>query len=300
MNIRIGKIIFICINLALLGCSGFWGYRFYLGRIYPVSFPFDTSDPIQNNQKQTEPVEKNNNRINRIKMITDRNLFDVDLIKPKKPSKSKAVQPEILKKTTLDLVLRGTVTGDGEGVAIIEDKKLRQQSLYRVGDTVQGATVQQVHRHRVILELANGTRQILTPPTEEVESKTAALEKKKPVLPPAQPVTQSKKVKINSNPATGLNKVRFRPNKKNGETDGMMIYGVRPKSTIHLLGIQNGDIIRQVDGETITQQDEAAVFFDRLPETQQGNFTYFRRGKLVKLSYTVENGHYLIDTETVN
>ena len=90
--------------------------------------------------------------------IVERNLFNT--------LKNKTAQPipikvETLKQTELNLKLWGTVTGlAGKPYAVIEEAKGRQQNLYRVGDTVQNATVKMILREKVILSV-NGKDEIL-------------------------------------------------------------------------------------------------------------------------------------------
>jgi type II secretory pathway component PulC len=47
-----------------------------------------------------------------------------------------------------------------ESYAVIEDTKLRKQTLYRVNDTVQNATVKEIHREKVILDV-DGAYEVL-------------------------------------------------------------------------------------------------------------------------------------------
>ena len=66
-----------------------------------------------------------------------------------------------MKKTELKLKLWGTVTGQtSETYAVIEDTKLRKQTLYRVNDTIQNAVVKEIHREKIILDV-DGTYEVL-------------------------------------------------------------------------------------------------------------------------------------------
>jgi type II secretory pathway component PulC len=96
-------------------------------------------------------------------VIGSRNLFQVltDDTAAKGPSvKNPAKTPEAVKPTSLQLTLRGTVTGLPQVHAVIEDKKTKKQEFYTVGDTVQGALLKAVSKDHVILEY-NGEEQRL-------------------------------------------------------------------------------------------------------------------------------------------
>jgi len=85
------------------------------------------------------------------RVINSRNLFNA---KPAAEIKDKAIDIGALKKTDLRLKLWGTVTGDKDGAyAVIEETGTRQQNLYRVGDTVQQATVKMILREKVVINV---------------------------------------------------------------------------------------------------------------------------------------------------
>ena len=96
-------------------------------------------------------------------VIGSRKLFRVltDDAAAKGPSvKNPAKTPEAVKPTSLQLTLRGTVTGLPQVHAVIEDKKTKKQEFYTVGDTIQGALLKAVSKDHVILEY-NGEEQRL-------------------------------------------------------------------------------------------------------------------------------------------
>lgn len=84
-------------------------------------------------------------------VITKRNLFGTP---PQAVSSSVSeTPPEELEATSLDVVLMGTVGGDGDNRAIILNKRDRKQEIYSVGDNVQGAIIKEILRGKVILNL---------------------------------------------------------------------------------------------------------------------------------------------------
>ena len=74
-----------------------------------------------------------------------------------------------LKKTDLKLKLWGTITGNGvRAYAIIEEGTKREQKLYKVGETVQNATIKIILREKVILSV-EGKDELLVIETKRVD-----------------------------------------------------------------------------------------------------------------------------------
>ena len=90
--------------------------------------------------------------------IIERNLFKTKTETGSGPDK---LDLETLKPTDLKLNLLGTITGDKEeAYAVIEDTAEKKQDLYRIGDTIQNATVKMILREKVVLNV-NGKDEIL-------------------------------------------------------------------------------------------------------------------------------------------
>lgn len=95
-------------------------------------------------------------------VIVTRNIFQARIDQDKKEGKERpGPKPKKLAKTSLKLVLMGTVTGsDRDARAIIVDEKRKRQDIYHIGDVVQGALIKKVERGRVVLGV-NGRDEVL-------------------------------------------------------------------------------------------------------------------------------------------
>ncbi len=109
-------------------------------------------------------------------IIDKRNLFNTG---KKANIHVDKVDIEELKQTKLKLKLLGTVTGNkNKAYAVIDDLKDRKQNLYRVGDSLQNATVKLILREKVVLNL-NGKDEILGMKSESsTEDKTSVRKKR--------------------------------------------------------------------------------------------------------------------------
>ncbi len=93
------------------------------------------------------------------KIIISRNIFQAAL-EAGEPGSLVAADDD-LDETSLQLVLLGTVTGNKDDArAIIIDEKGKRQDLFRIGDSLQGATITRISRGKVVLEV-NGRSEVL-------------------------------------------------------------------------------------------------------------------------------------------
>jgi len=162
-------VIRITVKLLLLFILVYVGVHLWYARlekrlIARSSLPAQSVSPVsapkkKSAEKPVQPLNKEN-KGDDFEVIIVRNIFEAvpeQAAKPKQPVPEEK-EPE---KTTLKLVLQGTVSGsERDARAIIIDEKEKKQDLYQVGDAVQGAIITAIERGRVILEL-NGSKQFL-------------------------------------------------------------------------------------------------------------------------------------------
>ena len=117
--------------------------------------------------------------------IIERNLFDS---KKGTGEPVESLDIETLDPTDLKLKLLGTVSGDNkEAYAVIEDTSKKQQNLYRIGDSIQNATLKMILREKVVLRV-NGKDEILG--IEEVQgSEKARMFSKRTGASPSQNIS---------------------------------------------------------------------------------------------------------------
>jgi len=142
-------------------------------------------------------------KIENYSIITKRSLFG----KIEQEEIQKETAPAApLKATTLDLVLLGTVSGDGNTQrAIIQQKRDKTQDIYYKGDAVGSAIIKEVKRGKIILTV-DGKDEILLmkePKSSQVPRRAIPPIRKKKVKPSqvSAPTTQT---------ATPLRKITFK------------------------------------------------------------------------------------------
>jgi general secretion pathway protein C len=219
----------------------------------------------------------------------DRGLFGQADETPPPPSD---INVEDLERTSLNLTLLGTVSGDEKTArAIIEDKTKRSQSLYKEGDTIQNAEIMRILRAKVILKVGE-KNQVLTMEEKPTGSASSRVKPSRP----SQSALQSEGTTTITLDAATVNKslenitellsqVRVRPHYKDGKADGLMLSQVKPNTIFTRLGLRNGDIIQDIDGEGIENPDDIMDFYEELRSGSSVSLGIQRRGKKKVVNY---------------
>jgi general secretion pathway protein C len=248
------------------------------------------------------PVADTRLPINQYDAITQRDLFKTKAAEDaitaaanaaKQKEQAPVEQP--MEQTKLQVKLWGTVFSEGvASYAVIEDLKDKKQSLYRVDDKIQIATVREILREKVILN-SNGKDEVLS-----MEDKTPPPTNKL-IFPPvpmgeAQPSSESENIKLSRNEIQEsisdmnnlMKQARIRPHFTDGKPDGLTITGVRPDSIFTKLGLQSGDIITGVDGREIQSVDDALRLYQSLKSSSNVSVQVRRRGEQKSMDYSIE------------
>jgi general secretion pathway protein C len=247
----------------------------------------DTSYSSKTKARHLVPNETDTqHELSHYQMITERNLFKTNTEKGSEPDK---LDIETLEPTDLKLKLLGTITGDKkEAYAVIEDTAVREQDLYRIGDTIQNATVKMILREKVVLNV-NGKDEILgiekvggsqRPIKSSVRSNAASSQNI--TVKRSQIDTAVKDVN------TLMKQIRIRPHFRNGKPDGFRLTGIRPNSIFYKMGLKSGDIITGVDGKDIESVDDALKFYQNLQSSSRVQLQIKRRGRPKTIDYRIE------------
>ena len=228
-------------------------------------------------------------------VVSKRNLFKTSsLVDLKK--KDELLNVDVMDITDLKLKLWGTiVAGNFYSRAIIEETKTKKQKLYEVGDTIQTATLTHILRSKVVLSV-NGKDEILEIEQKENKRKSnkrggsfnGGLSDSDGKIIKNIAVKKSLIEESMQNLNQLMKDVRIRPHFKNGESDGLIVSGIKGGSVFRKLGLRNGDIIMGVDGSTIESVDDAMKLYSGLNDLENMKVDIKRRGKLQTLNFNIE------------
>jgi general secretion pathway protein C len=281
----------IPINLLLIACVVFFGVKGF----YKVSTSY--LDPVYPSRTDIQTVVTPDNTIHRplsyYRTIVERNLFNTKTGVEQAPEK---LDLEALKPTELKLKLLGTVSGDKkDAYAVIEEAGGKQQNLYRVGDSIQNATVKTILREKVVLHV-NGEDEILAIEKKSDQSRSSTYKDKSFSSTLNQKDATVEKISVQRDQInaavqdinTLMKQVRIRPHFTNGEPDGLRLTGIRPNSIFYRMGLKSGDVITGVDGKNIVSVDDALKFYQNLQSSSDVKVDIKRMGRSKTLDYHIE------------
>jgi general secretion pathway protein C len=212
--------------------------------------------------------------------------------------------------------LIGTVVlpGDLEGSLAAIVGSDRKAELHRGGADVEGSKIRAIHSDGVVLQNAAGLCRLAM---FEVEG--AAKPKLKPATSkrPAKargPAVDRNAGLTDEEIAQGIEKVddsnynlsrsmlnkvldnagkligiaAVTPKMEGGESVGMEIRGVRPDTLLTKLGIQNGDILESVNGQSLNNPDAALGAYSTLRTTDKFSLSVRRAGKAMTINYRLQ------------
>jgi general secretion pathway protein C len=247
--------------------------------------------------------------------IVSRNMFNSEAKpEPEKPAAPPAAEAE---KTTdlgnepeesdLDVELVAVILTDHPlwSFAQIREQRSGEAELFKIGDVIRKeAKIIAIHWRRIII-LRNGKREMLTLFGEKPVKKPGAPQPSgSPAGPPSVAVDDKNIRQVGSDSyviareevdkqLSNLNylatQARIVPHFEGGQGAGFKLFAIRPGSLYSKIGIQNGDVIKQINGETINSPDKALEAYARLKNANQIVIDLVRNGVKKTLTYSIGN-----------
>lgn len=190
-----------------------------------------------------------------------------------------------------------------------------QTLLYRSGIQVDGHHIVGIREHRVFMRPSGRPLCQITmfkPPDAPVQPAVAPTEQPDDPWTPGNNVVQggltedeleqgikqlgdtqyqidrSVMDKALSNQDDLMRAARVVPYEEDGRMIGMKVYGIRRKSLLGRLGVQNGDVLRKINGFDLSSPDSALELYTKLRTLDQFTIAMTRRGELRNMNYAVK------------
>ncbi len=220
--------------------------------------------------------------------------------------------------TTLNATLVATVEARPKhySVALITDNNERSTAVYGVGDLLMGsAEVLRVERRRVLVRNEDRTEYLEMDGEKEEGSApavasatrqrpTATGRRGRPERPTSSGPDLSDSIKRTgdneyavtkdaiestlSNLNTIATQARIVPAFEDGVAQGFRLFSIRPGSIYSQIGIQNGDVVRKINGFEINSPDRALEVYQRLRESSRVEVELERRGQSIRKVYNIQ------------
>ena len=208
-------------------------------------------------------------------------------------------------KSGMRVKLLGTLVASDKlwSVSSIQDMGTQRSTTYMVGDRIQGAEVVDIERARVII-LNNGRREFI----DGLPGDGAAMAAYTPPPLPAGPAVQPPPGGGNGIRALGENdyevpraeidrtlsnlndvamQARIVPAFKDGQAQGFKLFSIRPDSIYSKIGVQNGDVIKRINGFELNSPEKALEVYAKLKEASRIEIELERNGSSVRKNYTI-------------
>jgi len=227
--------------------------------------------------------------------ILERDLFQVGH-KAQTASVKPSVDLENLEKTQLSLKLWGTVSGDPEqAYAVIEDTQKREQNLYRVGDSIQHASIKMILREKIILNV-DGKDEVLAMEEGGQPGGMMAAAGGRRIMPMSAPqAPREQQISLQRSMIDesfqDMNKLMTQiaivPNMQDGQPAGLSLSRIAPDSIFRRMGLRNGDVLLGVNGQPIQSAEDAMRIYEGLKSETAIQLQLKRRGQERSINYNI-------------
>jgi len=216
-------------------------------------------------------------------IILTRNLFNASTLTP---ASALALQEEDLEATQLPLTLLGTAAAEQPELswAAIQDSESQQTLTLRIGDSVLNqaqvpqAQVRRIERKRIVLEENGALRELALeepadlpttqPPPPPVRA--SRVPSRRPMARPLPELASGADEGARS-PARLFSEARILPKYDAGQMVGVQVSAIKPGSLFEKMGIEDGDVITELNGIRIDSPEQSAKILLEL--TRSESFT---------------------------
>ena len=218
----------------------------------------------------------------RYAVIAERNLFATTL----KAIPDKSTAGSLPSEEYTDFELKGTVAVDARtGYAIVEEKGKGKQKLYRIGEMIGSARLVRVTRNTAVLQ--SGGRELVMKVKEAADGlapgRSAVPSGGRSIAVSREEVTQSL-----GDLKSIMSQAVVRPYMMDGAQQGFVISNIVPGSLYSRLGLQNGDVIVEVNNSRLEGADDVLQLVEVMQSGGSVTVGLTRNGQNQTLNYSFQ------------
>jgi general secretion pathway protein C len=218
-------------------------------------------------------------------VITERNLFQSTLKAVSDKQLDGGFFASSQEVTSFDL--KGTVAGGASfGFIVIEEKGKNKQRLYRLGDMIGSARLIKITRNTAIIK--SGDRKIILKIKETPEGSLLSHSPAPQASIPSSGMVLSRS-EVNEklrDLKTIMGQAAVRPYFEAGAQEGFIISSIKPDSLYEKLGLQNGDIIIDVNSKRMQTADDMLQMVNIMQSGGSIALSLKRNGKAETINYS--------------
>ena len=188
----------------------------------------------------------------------------------------------------MDFDLKGTVACNSSFGFIVVEERGKKQKLYRLGDKIGSHKLVKITRNTATLK--NGEREITLKIKETVQGSLLpnAPGPGRGAAPPRfNPNMKSINDNLN-NLSSIMNQAVVRPVMNKGVQEGYIITNIAPNSLYEKVGLQNGDVIIDVNNNHMQNANDILQVLNSMQSGGSLDMNIKRRGKNETINYSIE------------
>jgi general secretion pathway protein C len=249
-----------------------------------ISFPL-TNQTAAVKTNVSSPVIKDNSPPDQLQdygIIIERNIF-LSTLKAVSDKQSEGEHFDSEQKIT-DFDLKGTVVCNSSfGFIFIEERDTHKQKLYRLGDNIGSAKLIKITRNTATLSIDGRETTLKVKATLE-----GSLLPNSPSSATSKNMTLSKKT-VNENLSdlkSIMSQAVMRPYLNKGVQEGLIISNIAPNSLYEKMGLQNGDILIDVNNKPLQSADNLLQTVNLMQSGNSIDLNVKRNGKIETINYS--------------
>jgi general secretion pathway protein C len=249
-----------------------------------ISFPL-TNQTAAVKTNVSSPVIKDNSPPDQLQdygIIIERNIF-LSTLKAVSDKQSEGEHFDSEQKIT-DFDLKGTVVCNSSfGFIFIEERDTHKQKLYRLGDNIGSAKLIKITRNTATLRIDGRETTLKVKATLE-----GSLLPNSPSSATSKNMTLSKKT-VNENLSdlkSIMSQAVVRPYLNKGVQEGLIISNIAPNSLYEKMGLQNGDILIDVNNKPLQSADNLLQTVNLMQSGSSIDLNVKRNGKIETINYS--------------
>jgi general secretion pathway protein C len=257
------------LNLALLGLACFLAAQSVNTVLAAVWAPDLTGPP----RAAPDAVAPASRPWSEREVILTRNLFNASLLAPDQPI---VPENEVLEATRLPLDLLGTAAAELPELsfAAVQDRESQQTLVVRIRDSIRNqAEVVRIERRRIVLSEGGSLRELALEEPEALATAPGPLaaaqpRRMPPRAPSAPPAPAAAPAEGARSPAQLFSQARILPKYDAGQMVGVQVSSIKPGSLFEEMGLQDGEVITELNGIPIDSPEQSAKILLELSKSQ--------------------------------
>ena len=169
-------------------------------------------------------------------------------------------------------------TDPKSSVAILANQS-EEENVYGIGDIIQtGTTLHEVHDHLIVIR-QNGALYKMELPNDFPQGTPSIRRSSSQTQRAVSANTQSIQNVVSQNVSKLADVIRPTPYFVGGQQQGYRVYPGRDRKQFAKLGLRPGDLIKDIDGASLTDPQQALQIFENLGNAEEVSVTVERNGQ---------------------